>query len=142
MNDRPTGVTIAAILAAIAGALHVFSGAAMTGIFIASFFGSNNKAMAGLGTAFGVFTLVLGVAMLITAAGLWAMSKRFWRWAIVLIGLSLARLALEAVISTVNQPAVGGDQSNLLGVALLAIVDVILLFYLMRGEVRSQFEED
>ena len=123
MIDRPTGVTVAAILAAIAGALHVFSGAAMTGIFIASFFGPNNKAMAGLGTAFGVFTLVLGIAMLITAAGLWAMSKRFWLWAIVLVGLSLARLAIEVVLTVFNQPSAGRpDQSR--GVAILAIVDI------------------
>src|SRR5690349_6510509 len=82
--QRPTGVTVLAVVAAIGGALLVRASLALLGFgAIVAVYGG------GLAFLFGLLTLALGVAELAMAYGFWTMKAWAWTWGIALQAISV-----------------------------------------------------
>ncbi len=121
-STRPTGVTVIAILAAISGVFEVLGGLALLGL------GAFGAAMGGpllayFGTFGGIILLALGVVTLYAAWGAWNLKAWAWTLLVVLtvIGVVLSLFSLRRSIFGL-------------------IVDVIILVYLFRPEVKAAFQ--
>src|SRR5262249_7429284 len=138
--QRPTGVTILALLAFVSGSLH-FLGAflafgagsfvtagAKSGYFVPAatpFF----NAFGDLGFSIGLAGMIAATITLVAAGGLWVLS-RFGYWLAVVI------LVVDLILDLVELMAGGATAFSLLG-ALFAIAALI---YLFRPEVRHAFD--
>jgi uncharacterized membrane protein (DUF2068 family) len=115
--DRPTGVTILAILAFLNGLLAILG--AITVMYL------------GIGTGLGIigiFILALGILSIIYGWGLWTLKS--WAWILAIIGSVLGLIAnIAAAVSS------GDYSSNLLS----AIINAIIVWYLFRPEVKAAF---
>ena len=94
MNQRPTGVTILAILAFIAGAFGILGALALLGLGIA-FAG---VATGGLSFVFGIVFLAISILYLWIGWGFWNLKRSAWSIGLVVFGfgivLSLIKLLL------------------------------------------------
>ena len=88
MNQRPTGVTILAILAFIGGVLSILAGLALVGLG-----GVFAAAGGGLAILFGIYALVWGALALWIGWGFWQLRPSAWRWGVILmaVGVVIAR---------------------------------------------------
>lgn len=126
MNQRPSGVTILALLAAVSGlaaiwlAVDLFVGAEETTALIL-------PKLTGLVRLLGLIALVCGVLELVFAYGAW--SLKAWAWKLG-VGLEIA-VAIVAVLRLGH----GVPGSHLLAL----ILAVITLWYLFRPGVRAAF---
>jgi len=116
MQQRPTGITILAILAFIGGILGILGG-----------FGG--FALGGGYVALGAISLILGIVNLALGYGFWTLKP--WAWPLG-IGLEIVSVVL-AVIYIV------GGQSSVASEAISIIISVIVLYYLTRPNVRQAF---
>jgi hypothetical protein len=138
--DRPTGVTLIAILGFIVGGLHFI------GSFLAFASGSwlQAEAVSGyfipaatpfvysfgnLGFWIGMVGMIVAVIMLVAAGGLWVLSKFGWR-------LTIIALVLNLVLDVVHWLGGAFTIPSLLG----AVVAVGMLIYLLRPEVKHAFD--
>ncbi len=83
MNQRPTGVTILAILAFVFGALGILGSLALLGVgslLVGSGFG-------GLAFIFGILALALGFLYLWIGYGFWTLKNSAWRIGMLLFGV-------------------------------------------------------
>lgn len=127
---RPPGVTVLAVLAglvaflALIGAAAAFVGGAMLGVE-----GGSAETSVGSGAvlAMGVFLLVYGLFAAAVAFGLFRGIRWAWYAALVLAGLGI----LNGLIMLT-----GGD---ILGAVLAFILNGLVLWYLMRPDVRGFF---
>lgn len=118
MNERPTGVTIIALLIIIGGALGVIGG-------LVGLLGSDSSG-ALVGASIGA--LIVAAAQLIVGIGLWTLQKWAWTLAVIVLGL---RVVVDLVLIFTG------------GLAAAAIVNLvitaILLWYLFRPNVQQAF---
>jgi uncharacterized membrane protein (DUF2068 family) len=118
VNQRPTGVTVIALLIIIGGALGIVGG--LLGIL-----GSDaSGALVGAG----IGTLIVAAAQLIVGIGLWTLQKWAWTLAVVVLGL---RVVMDLVFIFTGG-AIGAAIVNL-------IITAILLWYLFRPDVQRAF---
>ena len=119
-KQRPLGVTIIAILTAIGGIVFLATGIAgvVASPFVSEF--------SGLSAATGIISLLLGIAYLVMAYGLWK-GKR-WAWTITLI------LSVIGIILAVASIAVGN-----VGAIVSIIIHGIVIYYLYRPNVKAFF---
>jgi len=106
MENRPLGVTIIAVLAAIGGVLSILAGIALVGL------GAMGGALGGAGggflflggAIFGVVLLAIGALDLVAAYGAWNLKK--WAWtllvALSVIGIVLALQPLNIIGIAIN----------------------------------------
>jgi hypothetical protein len=122
--QRPTGVTILSIVAAIGGVLGVLGGLSLLGL------GAIFAAVGG-GFAFiiGLVVLAIGVADLALAYGFWTMKAWAWTWGITV-------QAVGVLISLVELVLVGGSISSLI---VQIVVAGIIIYYLNQPEIRKLF---
>jgi hypothetical protein len=124
---RPTGITIIAVVALIAGILQIFGGLGLitVGGLIAS------VGLLGGGFVFigGLALLAFGVADLALAYGFWTVKTWAWRLGVV---LALANVAW-AVVSLV---LVSFDLTNVL---VTIVVAAIWIYYLNLPSIRAAF---
>jgi hypothetical protein len=118
MRERPTGITILAILAAISGVLSLLGGLALFGLGGLGL-GAGSAALAGLATISGVVLLALGIAYLALAYGFWTLKP--WAW-----------MVLNAVMS-------GDIVAGLTGGIISIVISAIILYYLFQPSVKAAF---
>ncbi len=125
--ERPTGVTILAVLEIIAGILMLFGTAGM--LFLATLGGK----MPGVGIFFGMFALamafifiVLAVLAFVVAYGLW--NGRGWAWWLAII---LSAISLITNLGSL----VTGNPGGIVGL----VIAIVILYYLTRPHVKRFF---
>lgn len=132
---RPTGVTIIAVLMAIAGIVMIIAGtsAVAVGPFLPTAFPSQNlptglsaAMLGGLAVGSGAFMLVLGVAGLVISYGLF--KGRGWAWTAAVV------LSIIGVVMSVVAIVTGN-----FGSIVSLIINGIILYYLYRPHVKAYF---
>lgn len=124
MNQRPTGVTILAILAFIGGILSILAGLALVGLG-----GVFAAAGGGLAILFGIYALVWGALALWIGVGFWQLRPSAWRWGVIL-------MVIGAIITLIQIPLGYSDITS--GVISIAI-DLAIIYYLTTPAVRAAF---
>lgn len=129
--NRPMGVTIVAVLTMLLGVAGVIRAGMLAGVADAAealfpVFGVT--AGAGLSTI-GIVALIVAVVTILVGIGLWMLQQWAWMVAIVVI-------VLELLLAGWHLLTEGMGSVHWLGVILAAVV----LFYLLRDEVKSAFQ--
>jgi hypothetical protein len=124
MNQRPTGVTILAILAFIGGILSILGGLALVGLG-----GVFAAAGGGLAILFGIYALVWGALALWIGWGFWQLRPSAWRWGIILMVLG--------IVITIVQLLLG--YADLVGAIISIAIDLAVIYYLTTPAVRAAF---
>jgi hypothetical protein len=124
--QRPTGVTILAVLAAIGGIFGILAGIALLGVgsFVAAYAGAG-----GLAFVFGLVLLVLGIAELALAYGFWTAKAWGWQYGILLAVVNIVVAILEVVLG----------YAQIGGVIVSIVIAAILIYYLNTPDVRRYF---
>ena len=135
--NRPTGVTVIAILCWIFAALPVIVGLVMFagGAFLASMkTGPMGGILAGFGAFVAVFFLVLGALYVIVGVGLWKLLNWGRMLCMILVALGLLTSAwglMNALIHFSIGP--------LIRQAIVCAIDVWILIYLNKPHVKQAF---
>lgn len=134
MSERPTGVTILAVLAVIGGLLALFLGGFMAfigpamGVEMTKQTGDAATAVYGtLMTGLGVALLVQGLLQLVTAYGLFTLKGWAWALAVILQIFSLAVNGFQLVRGQMGGPVIG------------ILIAAGILYYLFRPHVKRAF---
>lgn len=131
MNQRPTGVTILAVLSAIGGVFSILAGVALLGLgAIAGSVGAGG--LGGLAAIFGIIFLALGIAEIVLAYGMWTLKP--WAWTLG-IGLAVVSLALVVVQAVLN----GNIVQSLTGSIVSIVIWAVVLWYLWQPQVKAAF---
>lgn len=117
MNQRPTGVTILAILAFIGGILSILGG--VTGL-----------GLGGVWLFFGIYALVWGALALWIGWGFWQLRPSAWRWGIIL-------MMIGVVITIIQIPL--GYSGGLTSAIISIAIDLAVIYYLTTPAVRAAF---
>ncbi len=125
--QRPMGVTILAILAAIAGLLGVFGGVVLLGASSAVSFAI--PGLSGLSALIGIGVIVQSALLLVFAYGAW--SHKPWAWMLGLVGAGLG------IVLALLQ--LGGSSPSSLLVNIL--IDGAIIYYLFQPTIRRAFGE-
>jgi hypothetical protein len=140
--QRPTGVTILAVLEFVGGALGILGGCGAIGLggLIGAGVAGDNPAAAGmagvLGVGIGVVLLVLSVIGILIGYGLWTLKK--WAWNAARI-LSIVNIVF-GILSIVGGITAGQDAgSTILGNAVGIAINVFIVYYLNKPEVKAAF---
>jgi hypothetical protein len=138
--QRPTGVTILAILALIGGifgilgGLALIAGGALLGGIAAS--GGADAAAAaslgGLGFIFGILTLLGAVLQLAFFYGAW--TAKPWGWTLGIIS-ALWSITVSVISAVLSGDIVSGLMANVIGIAISAVI----LYYLNTPAVKQYF---
>ena len=134
MSQRPTGVTVLAVLALIGGLIMVFFGGfeAMLGPMLGEEMARQSgeaadAAVGGVMAFMGVGFLVVGIVQLVTAYGLFTLKSWAWMLAVVLQFIALVMNGLQLT----------GDK---MGAAVISMLIAIgILYYLFRPHVKQAF---
>jgi hypothetical protein len=123
--QRPTGVTILAVLAALGGIFGILAGLALLGLgsFVAA------TGLGGLAFVFGLIVLVLGIAELALAYGFWTAKPWAWQYGILLQVVSVLVAVVEVVLG----------YATISGVIIGIVVAGIIVYYLNTPDVRRYF---
>ena len=127
-KQRPTGITILAVLALVGGVFYLLSALAsgfLGGGLAATFVGTG---VGGLFALLGIVALVLGIAYLAFAYGAWTLKP--WGW---ILGVAIAVVGLALSLVYVLQ---GDAITNQL---ISVVVDIIILYYLNTPDVKKAF---
>lgn len=124
MNQRPTGVTILAILAFIGGVLSILAGLALVGIG-----GVFAAAGGGLAILFGIYALVWGALALWIGWGFWQLRPSAWRWGVILMVVGVVIAILQILLG----------YSDLVGGIISIAIDLAVIYYLTTPAVRAAF---
>lgn len=124
MNQRPTGVTILAILAFIGGVLSILAGLALVGLG-----GVFAAAGGGLAILFGIYALVWGALALWIGWGFWQLRPSAWRWGVILMVVGVVIAILQIVLG----------YSDLVGGIISIAIDLAVIYYLTTPAVRAAF---
>jgi hypothetical protein len=129
LNQRPTGITILAVLAIIAGGLLILGGLAAVagGAILGAVTGSGF--LAGYIGLIGIAILALGAVYIAAAYGLW--NLRPWAWQLTLIAASLS-IALQVL-------QFAGGIGDVTSVVLSVGINGVVIYYLLQPEVKAAF---
>jgi hypothetical protein len=133
--QRPTGVTILAVLAAIGGVLGIFAAIALFGAgalagAIAGAAGvSGGFLVGGFAIFWALVTLVQAAVSLVFAYGAWYLKP--WAW---ILGVGAEGLAI--LVSLINW--IGGN-SGFFSFLIAAAIAGVILYYLFTPEIKKVF---
>jgi len=136
MKKRPTGISVLFWVYLILGILSLLWSGMVLGIgglsaFFGNIFGMGNVADFGSTSAWsGYIGIITAVVQVIVAFGLASMKK--WAWVLAVIGVVLTVLQGILGIS-------GGGLFAFICGSLGLIVPAIILFYLLRADIRAAF---
>ena len=136
MQKRPVGISVLFWVYLILGILSLLWSGMVLGIgglsaFFGSIFGAENMAAFGNTSAWsGYIGIIIAVVQIIVAFGLAAMKK--WSWILAIIGLGLT--FIQGAIGML-----GGGLFALICGSLGLIVPAIVLFYLLKADIRAAF---
>lgn len=124
--QRPTGVTILAILAFIAACFMLLGGLLLTvaGTVIGAM---ANPLFAALGAFGGILIIILGALYALVGYGLWTLKSWAWILTVVLAGLGFAFNLLQLLAGDIAGGLVG------------FIVNGVVLWYMMQPQVKTAF---
>jgi hypothetical protein len=129
MQQRPTGITILAVLSAIGGVLGVFGGFSLVVLGSAVGVATGEAGLGALGFVFGGLTLILGFVGIALAFGFWTLRPWAWPLGVILelvnIGVSVAQVAL--------------GYASIFSVAISVVVAGIILYYLNQPHIKRAF---
>lgn len=125
MRQRPTGITILAILAALGGIFGVLGGLTLLGF--GSFFAA--AGLGGFAFVFGLIALVIGIAELALAYGAWTLQTWAWQLGVLLQVVSIVWALVEVVLG----------YASIQGVIIGIVVSGVIIYYLNTPEVRRAF---
>jgi hypothetical protein len=125
MNQRPTGVTILAILAFIGGAFGILGGLALLGLGVA-FAGA---AAGGLGFIFGILLLALSILYLWVGWGFWNLKRSAWSVGLVVFGAGILIAFIQFLLA-------GQNLTNLI---VTIVINGIVIYYLLTPGVKAAF---
>lgn len=130
--ERPTGVSILAVLSGFFGAIAVLAGMTTLGVgaFVVGGLGppEAGTAIGGLAVLAGVGTIIVGLLMLVFAYGAWTL--RPWAW---MVGVICQVLSLLTVLSNLAAGAAFATQITSIAIPL------IILYYLFTQDVKRAF---
>ncbi len=130
--QRPTGITILAVLAfiggvfGILGAFALIAGGAIIGAAGAS---AVTSAGGGLIAVYGILVLILSVVELVFAVGAWGLKPWAWQLGVILEGFSIV---LSIISILVGWSTIG---NQIVSVAIAAII----IYYLMTPDIKRAF---
>jgi hypothetical protein len=124
--QRPTGITILAVLAAIAGVLYILGGLALLTVGAVV---SATYALGGLAAVIGLIILVVGVLYIGLAYGFWSLKP--WAWSLG-VGLQVAGIILN-IVQYVN------NNTNLVGTIIGIAIAGAIIYYLFQPNVKAAF---
>lgn len=134
MSERPTGVTILAVLALIGGLLNLFFGGfeALMGPMVGEQMveqtgDASTAAFGGAMAIMGIGLLIVGVLQLVVAFGLFTLKG--WAWMLAVV--------LQVIAVIINALKLGGE--NMLPAAIAILISAGILYYLFRPNVKQAF---
>lgn len=139
-TDRPTGVTVMAVVAGIAGAADIVTGLGdigMGGGFLGDLgFGAT---LDGIMTAVGLALVAVGALGLATAFGL--LRGRNWAWLIARLWASLCIIAgiVGVGLSLLSDRIVTEIVASMIGTAVPGVIAAAVLWYLYQPHVKAAF---
>jgi hypothetical protein len=153
--NRPTGVTIIAILAIISGIILLFGGLSLIGagaLFSTAPADIPNDpdGPQSMGSFFGMAFLLLGAILLVIGVGYLVMSYgllkgKGWAWTITII-LTVISIAVQIVSGITNSMIVASISndgssimSGLIGQIIGISINIVILYYLYRPHVKAFF---
>jgi len=122
--QRPTGVTVLAVVAGIGGILSILGGLGLLGLgAIFAVVGG------GLAFLFGLIFLALGIVELGLAYGFWYLKPWAWSWGITVeaVGVVISLIELVLGYSTISSLVIG------------IVVAGIVIYYLNMPDIRKAF---
>jgi len=125
MNQRPTGVTILAILAFVGGAFGILGGLALLGLGVAL----AGAAVGGLGFIFGIVLIALSALQLWIGYGFWTLKRTAWSLGLVVFGASLIVQFVELLLGYIA----------ITSFVVSLVIYGIILYYLMTPGVKAAF---
>jgi hypothetical protein len=125
MNQRPTGVTILAILAFIGGAFGILGALALLGLGFA-FAGAP---AGGLGFIFGIVLLVLSILYLWLGWGFWNLKRSAWSLGLVVFGAGIVISLIELLLG----------YATLTNLIVTIVINGIIIYYLLTPGVKAAF---
>ena len=136
MKERPTGISVLFWVYLILGILSLLWSGMVLGVgglsaFLGSIFGMETVSNFAVSSAWsGYLGIITAIVQIIVAFGLAAMKK--WAWVLAIIGLGLT--FVQGIVGMSN----GGIFALMCG-SLGLIVPAIILFYLLRANIRMAF---
>ena len=129
MNQRPTGITILAVLAFIGGVLAILGGLSL--VFLGSAVGTvtNEGGIGTLGILFGAIGVVEGGVYILVAFGFWKAIP--WGWP---LGIAMALISIGVAIA---QVVLG--YASIFSAGISIVIGVIILYYLNQPNVKRYF---
>jgi hypothetical protein len=127
MNQRPTGVTILAILAFIGGAFGILGALALLGLGVA--FAGVPGAGGGLSFVFGIVLLALSILYLWIGWGFWNLKRSAWSLGLVVFGVGILITLIEMLLG----------YASITNLVVTIIINGIVLYYLLTPGVKAAF---
>jgi hypothetical protein len=126
LMQRPTGVTVIAVLAAIGGVFGLLASLALLGVGAAV---STTSGLGGLVFVAGIIVLAYSVLSLVLAYGFWTLKP--WAWP---LGIGVQVLGIiQALLQYMN------NSTNLVSLVISLIIAGVILWYLYQPHVKSAF---
>ncbi len=125
MNQRPTGVTLLAILAFIGGAFGILGALALLGLG----FAFAGVAVGGLGFIFGIVFLALSILYLWIGWGFWNLKRSAWSLGLVVFGAGIVITLIEMLLG----------YATVTNLIVTIVINGIVLYYLMTPGVKAAF---
>ena len=125
MNQRPTGVTILAILAFIGGAFGILGALALLGLGVA-FAG---VAGGGLSFVFGIVLLALSILYLWIGWGFWNLKRSAWSLGLVVFGAGIVITLIEMLLG----------YATITNLIVTIVINGIVIYYLLTPGVKAAF---
>lgn len=129
MQQRPTGITILAVLSAIGGVVGILGGLSLVALGGALGVATGSAGLGTLGVVLGGVTLVLGVVSLALAYGFWTLQP--WAWPVGVI------LELVSVGVTIAQLITGS--ASIFSAIIAIVIPGLILYYLNQPHIRKAF---
>jgi hypothetical protein len=128
MQQRPTGVTILAILAVIGGFLGLCGSLTLFGVGGLGVMAGevSSGAMAGI---FGAIGLVSALLYLAFGFGAWTLKPWAWMLGIIGAGVSIASNLLSLI----------SGNASIVGAVISLIIPGVILWYLFRPDIKAAF---
>jgi hypothetical protein len=125
-GQRPTGVTVLAILAAIAGVFGILGGLAILMGSAALGVATGSASLGALGSVIGAMLLITSIAYILFAWGAWGLQPWAWTLGIIIAAVSI----VLGVFQLFN-----GQPGSIISIAIAAGIT----YYLFRPEVKAAF---
>ncbi len=124
--QRPTGITVMAVLSAIGGVFGLLASLALLGLGAAV---SATSGLGGLAFVAGIIILAYSVLSLVLAYGFWTLKP--WAWP---LGIGVQALGvIQAVLQFMN------NSSNVISLVISLAIAGVILWYLYQPHVKSAF---